>query len=166
MRRRLDFSDAQLLAECEIHRHRSSGPGGQHRNKVASAIRLCHRPSGLVAVGTESRLQNENKLRALRRLRLAIALVARDTLPARVVWPETVNVVQGRLRVSESNPGLPHALALVLDAFVDCGGQVAAAAKCLGLSSSSLARFVKEHPKVWREVAHIRADAGLPPLKS
>jgi hypothetical protein len=166
LRARLDYDDARLLAECEVHRYRASGPGGQHRNKVSSAVRLHHKPSGLVAVASESRLQNENKTRALRRLRMAIALVARVPLPEKVAWPASVNVFEGRLRVSEKNPAIHHVVALVLDAFADSGGRLADAANSLGLTSSSLTRFLKEHPKAWREVARIRADAGLPPLKS
>ena len=167
LRARLDYDDARLLAECQVHRYRASGPGGQHRNKVSSAVRLHHKPSGLVAVASESRLQNENRARALRRLRMAIALVARVPLPKRVVWPETVNLVERRLRVSEKNPAIHHVVALVLDAFAaGGGGRLADAAKSLGLTSSSLARFLKEHPKAWREAARIRSEAGLPPLKS
>lgn len=166
LRRRLDFSDEQLLAECDVHRYRASGPGGQHRNKVSSAVRLRHRPSQLVAVGTESRLQNENRQRALRRLRAAIALVARVPLPDRVIWPETVDVVQGRLRVSDKNPAIHRVIALVLDAFAANRGRVADAAKSLGLTSSSLTRFLKDHSKAWREATRIRTDAGLPPLKA
>jgi hypothetical protein len=166
LRARLDYDDARLLAECQVHRYRASGPGGQHRNKVSSAVRLHHKPSGLVAVASESRLQNENKTRALRRLRMAIALVARIPLPEKVVWPQTVNVAEGRLRVSEKNPAVHHVIALVLDAFAANGGRVADAARSLRLTSSSLTRFLKEHPKAWREVARIRGAAGLPPLKS
>ena len=166
LRKRLDFTDAQLLAECEVHRHRASGPGGQHRNKVSSAIRLRHKPSDLVAIGAESRLQGENQARALRRLRIAIALVARVPCPNEPAWPRSVHVVRGRLRVSESNPGFPAALALVLDAFVDFGGHPAPVAKRLGITGSSLTRFLRGHPQAWREVVRIRADAGLPPLIS
>lgn len=166
LRARLDFSDAQLLAECQVHRYRASGPGGQHRNKVSSAIRLRHQPSDLVVIATESRLQSQNQARALKRLRAAIALVARVPLPEKVVWPESVSVAHGRLRVSEKNPAIHHVIALVLDAFADCGGRLAEAAKSLGLTSSSLVRFLKEHPKAWREVARIRNAAGLSPLKS
>ena len=54
LRARLDYDDAKLIAECDVHRYRASGPGGQHRNKVASAIRLHHRPSGLKAVAGRS----------------------------------------------------------------------------------------------------------------
>ena len=166
LRRRLDFDDARLLAECEVHRHRASGPGGQHRNKVSSAIRLRHRPSNLVAIAAEARSQHENKMRALKRLRAAIALTARLPLPAEIGWPETVGVTRGRLRVSEKNPGIHHVIALVLDAFTACAGRLADAAACLGLTSSSLGRFLAQHPKAWREAARIRSEAGLPPLRS
>jgi len=166
LRARLDYDDARLLAECQVHRYRASGPGGQHRNKVSSAVRLHHKASGLVAVASESRLQNENKTRALKRLRAAIALVARVPLPEKVVWPQTVNVVGGRLRVNEKNPAIHYVIALVLDAFAASGGRLREAADLLGLTPSSLTRFLREHPKAWREVARIRSAAGLPPLKS
>ena len=166
LRTRLDYSDRRLLAECEVHRYRASGPGGQHRNKVSSAIRLCHQPSGLVAVATESRLQNENRTRALRRLRAALALVARAPLPEKIVWPETVHVADRRLRVNDRNPAIHHVIAIVLDAFVESEGRLADAAGALGLTSSSLTRFLKEHQKAWREVSRIRSEAGLGPLKA
>ncbi len=165
LRARLDFDDSKLIAECDVDRYRASGPGGQHRNKVASAIRLRHKLSDLVVVATESRLQGENKARALRRLRSAVALVARVPLPEKIVWPRSVDVSQRRLRVNEKNPAIHHVIALVLDAFADSGGRVAPAAKSLGLTSSSLTRFLKEHPKAWREVGRIRGEAGRPPLK-
>ena len=165
LRARLDYDDAKLIAECDVHRYRASGPGGQHRNKVASAIRLHHRPSGLKAVATESRLQGENRTRALRRLRAAIALVARVPLPTDIVWPKSVEVSQRRLRVNPKNPAIHHVIALVLDAFVAKQGRLADAAKTLRLTSSGLTRFLEDHPKAWREVARIRQEAGLPPLK-
>jgi hypothetical protein len=165
LRLRLDYSDEKLLAECDVHRHRASGPGGQHRNKVASAIRLYHRPSGLTAVAAESRLQNENRARALKRLRAGIALSARTTLPEQIVWPDTVQAEAGRLRVSDKNPAIHHVIALVLDAFAESRGRLAEAGKALGLTSSSLTGFLSAHPKAWREVARIRAENGLGSLK-
>ena len=162
LRRRLAFSDAQLVAECEVHRHRAGGPGGQHRNKVSSAIRLCHKPSGLVAVATESRLQNENKLRAVKRLREAIALAARAPLPQPVVWPERVQIIDGSLRMNEKNPALIEVTALILDGIAQCGGSTKDAAKLLGLTSSSLSRFIKAHPKIARQAEHIRQNLERP----
>lgn len=48
---------------------KSSGPGGQHRNKTATAIRIEHPASGARAEATESRSQDQNKKAAWKRLR-------------------------------------------------------------------------------------------------
>ncbi|MFQ3670417.1 MAG: peptide chain release factor-like protein [Verrucomicrobiia bacterium] len=54
--------------EVEEEFVRSGGPGGQNVNKVATAVVLRHRPSGLVLRAEEARTQGEN--RRLARLRL------------------------------------------------------------------------------------------------
>ncbi len=165
-RERLDFSDEQLLAECEVHTYRASGPGGQKRNKTFSAVRLRHRPSGLTVVGTESRSQHENKARALRRLREAIAVTYRTPLAEEVHWPGNVQIVQRRLKVNPKNPSLFHVLALLLDALAAQQGKLAGAAESLGLSSSSFVRFLAGHPKAWTEANRIRKRFERPALRS
>ena len=40
------------LREVAVRASRSSGPGGQHRNKVETGVRLTHRPSGTVVTLT------------------------------------------------------------------------------------------------------------------
>ncbi len=67
----------RLLAECDVETYRASGPGGQHRNKTESAVRLRHRPSGLTRIGTEERSQLRNKQRALERLHAALEAAKR-----------------------------------------------------------------------------------------
>ena len=47
----LELEDSALLGQCEVHTYRSSGPGGQHRNKTSSAVRLHHQPTRLIAKG-------------------------------------------------------------------------------------------------------------------
>jgi len=65
------------------------GPGGQHRNKTESAVRLVHLPTGLKVTATERRSQARNRARALERLRAALLpfahrpAVRRATVPTR-----------------------------------------------------------------------------------
>ena len=47
---------------------RSSGPGGQNVNKVASAVTLRHRPSGISVTAQDSRSQGQNRKLARERL--------------------------------------------------------------------------------------------------
>lgn len=62
----------KLLADCDVETYRASGPGGQHRNKTESAVRMTHRPSGIVRVGTEHRSQLRNRELALERIYKAL----------------------------------------------------------------------------------------------
>ena len=70
----LSLSDHELLRQCRVDVYRASGPGGQHRNKTDSAVRITHEPTRTVAIANESRSQHSNKAQALRRLRQKIAL--------------------------------------------------------------------------------------------
>ncbi len=55
--------------DLEIEAYGSSGPGGQHMQKNATAIRIVHKPTGMVVTCESERSQTQNKLRALAVLR-------------------------------------------------------------------------------------------------
>jgi len=54
--------------DIEIEHIRGSGPGGQHRNKRFTGIRMTHLPTGLVVMATERRSQKQNLMLAYERL--------------------------------------------------------------------------------------------------
>ena len=68
------LSSEQLHARCHETRTRRSGPGGQHRNKVETAIVLLDPETGISAEAAERRSQAENRRVAIFRLRLNLAL--------------------------------------------------------------------------------------------
>ena len=63
------LDDDALLAQCEVQAHRASGPGGQHRNKAETAVRLVHQPTGVTVEGKDERSRRQNLRIALERLR-------------------------------------------------------------------------------------------------
>lgn len=57
-----------LEPQCDVEFVRASGPGGQHRNKRCTGVRLTHQQSGIVVLATERRSQARNLGIAYQRL--------------------------------------------------------------------------------------------------
>lgn len=167
-RRWLDLSDDELLAQCAVDTYRARGPGGQKRNKTSSAVRLRHQPTGLIVTAAESRSQHENRARALRRLRLAIALHIRGLTDNSGEVPECFFRALQRdagLRVNRRHPDYYRTVQHVLDVFAACEARLSDTAGMLGISTGHLVRFLSNDPKVWEEANRMRASFGRQPLR-
>src|SRR4030042_533862 len=69
MRQRFDTDPQVLKKQVVVETYRSSGPGGQRKNKTETAVRLKHLPSGITVIATEHRSQAQNRELAFERLR-------------------------------------------------------------------------------------------------
>ncbi len=160
-------SDAALFAECDVDTYRASGPGGQKRNKTESAVRLRHKPSGLIVIAEESRSQAENRVRALKRLRKALALRLRSPVEADGVPASVAACIDksGRLRVGLRDARYLPAAASVLDLLLALQGSVADTARRLGITTGNLSSFLTADSDLLVEANRIRASLGLKPLR-
>ena len=64
--------------DLEYMPYRASGPGGQHRNKVESAIKVVHVLTKLEAISCDSRSQHQNKVIARNRLMAKVKLMSQS----------------------------------------------------------------------------------------
>lgn len=160
----LRSDDETLLRECTEERYKSSGPGGQRRNKVETAIRMRHNPTGVVAKAAESRYLHSNRAYAARRVRDKIALSVRAPFdlesPALPPELEAQKSVKGRLAVNAKNPAYPIIVAVALDALAAAEGSFAKAAKALGITTSQLIKFLQSDADVWRTVDETYRRSG------
>jgi hypothetical protein len=138
----------QLWTECEVRRLRRSGPGGQHRNKVETAVSLRHRPSGVCAEANERRSQIENRSVAIFRLRVNLALEVRRPCAAEYVPSALWQSRRHRgLKVSAAHDDFPAILAEALDVLAAFDADPKLAAATLGCTSSQLIRLLKLDPR-------------------
>ena len=84
----------RLARDCEITPYKSSGPGGQKKNKTESSVRERHLPSGVVRIATESRSQARNREAALARVLEELKRRARKPKPRRPTRPTRTAVVR------------------------------------------------------------------------
>lgn len=185
------LSDADLLAQCERRTNRSSGPGGQHRNKVESQIILLHTPTGVMGQAAERRSAHENQRVALRRLRLALAVEVRGPVHAGEVgsplWrsrlkkpprPKIEEIMPGvrvkvpvsptgggRISCSPDHADYPCLLAEAMDVIAASAWDVKRAAVRLTVSPTQLVRFIKDHPPALARVNAERLARGEHTLK-
>jgi hypothetical protein len=155
-----------LAAQCESCFTRRSGPGGQNRNKVDTAVVLLHRPTGMKAEASERRSQAQNLHAALFRLRVNLALHVRKQVPPgeppSALWQSRCR--SGRIVLNGSHDDFPAILAEALDVLHCLELDVKLAAAALGCTSSQLTKLLEAEPRALVYVNQERKKSGLHPL--
>jgi len=83
---------ARLARECTLTPYKSSGPGGQKKNKTESSVRATHVPTGITRIATESRSQSRNRALALQRIWEALERRRRRPKPRVTTRPTRASV--------------------------------------------------------------------------
>jgi ribosome-associated protein len=82
---------ASLERDSDMEFFIASGPGGQHRNKVETGVRLTHRPSGISVTATERRSQHANREAAFERMAERLEELQRVSPPRKPTRPTTAS---------------------------------------------------------------------------
>lgn len=152
---------SELLRACKVTGFQGSGPGGQFRNKTNSGVDLRLSEFNLAIKSCESRSANENKVHALHRMRLAIALHVRETPKP----PEALKFPGSMGHVQPSNELYPQFIADVLDIVAANGGDTREAARAFGLSTTAMTKILHADKAVLAKVQELRKAGGKPPLR-
>ena len=158
------LTDDALLAQCHWDQFRGSGPGGQKRNKTSNAVRLTHEPTGVAVTAGESRSLTENKLHALRRLKLKLAADLREPVDLATFQPPGWFLSirhDNHIEASHRHPLYAAAGGLVLDLLSALNGNPAAVAVNLGVSTTAVVKLLEGEPVLWTAANKIRAAAGM-----
>lgn len=162
------LGETELLAQCEIGRGRSGGPGGQNRNKVETKVIITHLPTGIEAHADERRSQKENRSVAIFRLRLTLAREVRVGVKIGEVrtelWRSRCDA-SGQIACNPKHEDYPTLLAFALDVIAAAGWDVKKASFRLCCSMSQLAKLVKDEPHSWAKLNAERVSRGLRALK-
>ncbi len=165
----------ELLDDCVVRVQRRGGPGGQHRNKVETAVVIEHKSTGVRAEASERRSQADNRRVAIQRLRMVLAIEHRELLSqvdingptaadrASPLWRS--RMAGNRIDVSTEHDDFPAIVAELLDVLFACVFDMSEASQHFAVTSSQLVNLLRSHPPALSLVNTKRIELGLHRLR-
>jgi len=163
------LDDETLLKSVIFDFGRSSGPGGQHRNRKATACTATHMPTEICGEATERRRQSENRKMAISRLRRMLAIQLRRELnlemySASPLWKKRRSGDQ--LAINPKHRDYPCILAETLDVILASDFEMSVAATTLEISATQLVKIIAHDNAALKWLNDARKDRGLSTLKT
>jgi len=93
MQKKYNTDPEILKKDVIVETYRSSGPGGQRKNKTETSVRLKHLPSGITVIATEHRSQAQNRKLAFERLQERLQRLNRPR-KRRIPTPVPLRVIE------------------------------------------------------------------------
>lgn len=160
---RLD--EATLLSQCRLHFTRRGGPGGQHRNKVDSAVVITHLPTQIIAEANERRDQSQNRRVAVARLRRQLAWLVRSEVPSEVSPLWRARCIENPGDVSPEHWDYPTLVAEAFDRIVECNWELSTAARLLDVTTSRLTKLLRADRQTLEWANRQRAAYNFPAIR-
>jgi len=164
-----------LMKACDVRRERASGPGGQHRNKVETAIVVTHQPTGLKGSASERRSQAQNQVMAVKRLRVTLAIHFRGDgqcrcddagrLLGEMAERWYARVKSKKLLLNHDHDDFPAILAWVMDILWAQQLDVPGVANLLGISGTQVLKLLKAEPAAFTAFNQARQAKGMHVMK-
>jgi len=162
------LDDETLLKDVIFDFGRSSGPGGQHRNRKATACTATHMPTDISGEASERRRQSENRKVSISRLRRALAIrlrrnISLEQFVSTPLWEERRSGNQ--LAINPKHRDYPCILAEALDVAFASEFDMRIAADTSQISSTQLLKIITHEPAAFVWLNEQRKERGLSALK-
>ena len=168
------IDDDKLLALCKVDYFLSSKPGGQHRDKKVSSVRLKLKNTRIVVSASENRSLNKNIKIALKKLRIEVTCQLRSNIDLNSfisifkldeVFDRTGLIINRKLLYSSSNKNYLPLCAFILDYLHNDKWGISAFSKKFSISNTNIVSFLSKEKRLLVWVNQERVKNGMNLLK-